>query len=224
LKSPRIIPWPVSNRPDAHIVDEVVAALRRGALVILPTDTVYGVAAKPGMPGVPRAPGTPGAEERLFRVKRRPDNKPIALLAADCRQVEAFPAELGVVGRALADRYWPGALTMVLKTGDTWEGFRVPNHPATQAILKAVGGVLRVTSANMSGEAPALTAAAAVAALGSAVELAVDAGPAPGGVPSTVVKIGFGRCDVLREGAIPGAEIAGIVHSAGGRFPDPAEK
>ena len=187
------------------MVDKVVSALRRGALVILPTDTVYGVAADPRMPG---------AEKRLFRAKRRPDDKPIPLLAADCRQVEASRAELGAAGRALAARYWPGALTLVLKTGTTWEGFRVPNHPATQAILKAVGGVLRVTSANVSGEPPALTAAAAVAALGSAVELAVDAGPAPGGVPSTVVKIGLGACDVLREGAIPGAEIAKIVRSA----------
>ena len=189
------------------MVDEVVSALRRGALVILPTDTVYGVAA---------GPCAPGAEERLFRVKRRPANKPIALLAADIRQVEASGAELGAISRALADHYWPVALTMVLKTGATWEGFRVPDHPVTLAILKAVGGVLRVTSANLSGEAPALTAAAAVAALGSAVELAVDAGPAPGGVPSTVVKIWPDRCDVLREGAIPAAEIAGIVGSRRG--------
>ena len=192
------------------MLDEVVATLRRGALVILPTDTVYGVAAAPG------TPGTPGADERLCRAKCRPDNKPIALLAADSRQVEAAKAELGVIGRALADRYWPGALTMVLKTGTIWEGFRVPNHPVTLAILKAMGGVLRVTSANMSGKAPALTAAAAVAALGSAVELVVDAGPAPGGVPSTVVKIERGRCDILREGAIPGAEIAEIVAAAEG--------
>jgi len=175
---------------------EVIAALRRGALVVLPTDTVYGVA---------------GAGERLSRIKRRPDGKPIALLAADSRQVEAAKAELGVIGRALANRYWPGALTMVLKTGAAWEGFRVPDHPVTLAILKALGGVLRVTSANLSGAAPALTAAAAVKALGSEIELAVDAGPAPGGVPSTVVKIGPDRCDVLREGAIPGSEIARIV-------------
>jgi len=214
LKAPRIIPWPVSNRPDVRVVDEVVSTLRRGALVILPTDTVYGVAADPGTPGVlcvPGMPGMPGAEERLLRVKRRPDNKPIALLAADTHQVEVTLAELGVIGHALADRYWPGALTMVLKTGATWEGFRVPNHPVTLAILKAMGGVLRVTSANISGEAPALTAAAAVAALGSAIALVVDAGPAPGGVPSTVVKIGCGRCDILREGAISGAEIAETV-------------
>jgi len=184
------------------MTDKVVAALRRGALVILPTDTVYGIAADPG---------APGAEERLFRAKRRPDNKPITLLAADIRQVEAARAELGAAGRALANRYWPGALTLVLKTGDTWEGFRVPNHPVALAILKAAGGMLRVTSANMSGEPPALTAAAAVAALGPAVELAVDAGPAPGGVPSTVVRIADNRCAVLREGAIPGAEIAATV-------------
>jgi len=72
----------VSNRPDVRVVDEVVSTLRRGALVILPTDTVYGVAADPG---------TPGAEKRLSRAKRRSDDKPIPLLAADCRQVEAFP-------------------------------------------------------------------------------------------------------------------------------------
>ena len=76
-----------------------------------------------------------------------------------------------------------------------------------------MGGVLRVTSANLSGEAPALTATAAVAALGSVIELAVDAGPAPGGVPSTAVKIALGRCDILREGAIPASEIAEIVAS-----------
>jgi len=193
------------------MVDEVVSALRRGALVILPTDTVYGVAADPATPGTP---GAPGAEERLFRAKLRPDNKPIPLLAADCRQVEASQAELGAAGRALAARYWPGALTMVLKTGAIWEGFRVPNHPATQAILKAMGGVLRVTSANVSGAPPTLTAAEAVVALGAAVELAVDAGPAPGGLPSTVVKVGLGRCDILREGAISGREIAALCRSA----------
>ncbi|MDD5676563.1 MAG: L-threonylcarbamoyladenylate synthase [Kiritimatiellae bacterium] len=188
----------------------MVSTLRRGGLVILPTDTVYGVAA---------APAAPGAEERLFRAKRRPDNKPIALLAADRCQVEACQGELGVFGRALADRYWPGALTMVLRTGNSWEGFRVPDHPVMLAILKAVRGVLRVTSANISGGAPALTAAAAIAALGSAVELAVDAGPAPGGMPSTVIKIWPGRYDVLREGAVPSAEIAGIAASLCERNP-----
>ncbi|MDD3089688.1 MAG: Sua5/YciO/YrdC/YwlC family protein, partial [Candidatus Omnitrophica bacterium] len=116
-------------------------------------------------------------------------------------------------------RYWPGALTLVLRIGDAWEGFRVPDHPVMLAILKALGGVLRVTSANMSGEAPALTAAAAIAALGSAVDLAVDAGPAPGGVPSTVVKIWPGRYEILREGAVPSAEIAGIVAALRKNYP-----
>lgn len=186
------------------MLDAVVATLRRGELVILPTDTVYGMAADPGVPG---------AEERLCRAKHRAANKPMALLAANVHQVQAFQAELGIIGHALAKRYWPGALTMVLKTGTTWEGFRVPDHPVTLAILKATGGVLRVTSANLSGEAPALTAPAAVAALGPVIELAVDAGRAPGGMPSTVVKIEHGRCDVLREGAIPASEIAELVAS-----------
>lgn len=183
----------------------MVYTLRQGALVILPTDTVYGVAADPG------TLGADGAAERLCRVKHRPTNKPITLLATDSRQVEAAQAQLGVIGHALAKLYWPGALTMVLKTGNTWKGFRVPNHPVTLAILKAMRGGLCVTSANLSGAMPALTAVAAATALGSAVELALDAGPAPGGMPSTVIKIWPDRCDILREGAIPGDQIAGVV-------------
>lgn len=209
VKIPRIIPCSPANRPDAWIVDEVVATLRRGAPVILPTDTVYGVAADPV------TLSAAGAAELLGRVKQRPAAKPITLLASDSRQVEASGAELGVIGHALAAHYWPGALTMVLKTGNTWEGFRVPNHPVALAVLKAMRGGLRVTSANLSGAMPALTAAAAVAALGAAVALALDAGPAPGGLPSTVIKIWPGRHEVLREGAIPGTEIAGVVAALG---------
>lgn len=179
-------------------MDEAVAVLRRGALLVMPTDTVYGVAADPRIPG---------AEQRLFRAKGRPEHKPIALLAADCAQIERRPVRLDPMARALAQRYWPGALTMVLPAGDRWEGFRIPDHAAALAVLRAAGGVLRVTSANRSGAPPALTAGAAVEALNDVVDLALDAGPASEERPSTVIQIGSGTLTILREGAIPGREI-----------------
>jgi len=183
---------------DPRVLNEALAVLRQGAILVLPTDTVYGMAADPRVTG---------AEQRLCQAKGRPEDKPIPLLTANCAQIERWPARLGPVARALAKRYWPGALTLVLPAGNGWEGFRIPDHAAAQAVLSAVGGALRVTSANRSGSAPALTAKAAAETLGGAVELVLDTGPAPGGRPSTVVQIGETTITILREGAIPGREI-----------------
>lgn len=195
MNKPRIVSWDAS---DPRVLNEALAVLRRGALLVLPTDTVYGMAADPR---------NHDAEQKLCRAKGRPGDKPIPLLAADCAQVERWPAKLGPVARALAERYWPGALTLVLPAGQGWEGFRIPDHAAARAIASAAGVALRVTSANRSGASPALTARAAAEALGDAVELVVDAGPAPGGRPSTVAQIGETTITILREGAIPGRDI-----------------
>jgi len=177
-----------------------VGALERGGVVVTPTDTVYGVAADPQVPG---------AEARLFHIKRRPDNKPVPLLIAGPEQLAAWGANLDGKGRRLADRFWPGALTLVLPVGGgRFEGFRVPDHPVILALLRSVGGALRVTSANVSGEPPALTAQAAVRDLGEGVDVVLDAGPVSGGVPSTVVKLEAGQYVVIREGAISAAALA----------------
>lgn len=178
--------------------------LRRGGLVIVPTETVYGLAADP------RAAGS---EASLREVKGREEGKPVALLAKDLEQVEAYGAILGPAARRLAARYWPGPLTLVLPAGmpgeggtQQYEGFRVPDHPMALALLDEVGGVLRVTSANLSGEPPAVTADEAREALDGQVNVVLDAGPAEGGVPSTVVKTEGELVEVLREGAIPATE------------------
>ena len=196
MKEARIIAW---DGVDPLILNQALAVLRRGALLVLPTDTVYGVAADPRLPG---------AEQRLGRAKGRAEDKPIPLLAADWTQIEQWPAQFSPAARRLARRYWPGALTMVLRVGaDRWEGFRIPQHAAALALLRGVGRPLRVTSANLSGAPPAVTAQAAAEALGKAVDLILDNGPSPGGRPSTVIRIENESVTILREGAIPGQEI-----------------
>ena len=182
------------RHPAPQFLTEAVAALRRGGLVLVPTETVYGLAADDH---------NPAALERLYAAKGRPQDKPIALLAADVSELERHGAKLTPTARRLAEKFWPGPLTLVLDSPAGWIGFRIPDHPVMLALLRAWGGVLAVTSANRSGEPPATTATAALAALEPFIALALDAGPANGGVPSTVVKVDGARVEILRVGAIP---------------------
>jgi L-threonylcarbamoyladenylate synthase len=184
------------------LVARVVRALEVGALVVLPTETVYGLAADARRPD---------ALARIYAVKRRDAGKPIALLADGVDSIVACGAALSPVAQRLAARFWPGALTLVLPCGGGWEGFRVPDAPLALAILRGVGGLLRVTSANASGEPAALTADAAVAALGERVELIVDGGHVSGGEASTVVKVENETVTVLRPGPITQAMLDAAV-------------
>lgn len=166
------------------------ALLNAGGVAVIPTDTVYGLAAHPAFPA---------AVERLYSIKGRARGKKIALLAADAAAVEAFGAPLPPMAQALAERHWPGALTMVV--GE--EGFRVPAHDWTRRLLAACGGVLRVTSANLSGGSPTTDAPQALADVGLSADLVVDDGPSPGGVPSTVVRVGSdGTMEIIRQGGV----------------------
>jgi tRNA threonylcarbamoyl adenosine modification protein (Sua5/YciO/YrdC/YwlC family) len=176
-------------------------ALRRGSLAVIPTETVYGLAGDPRVPGV---------LDRMFAAKGRDRAKPIPFLAASLEAVTACGAELNELEEKLARRFWPGPLTLVLGVGGGTEGFRVPDHAVALALLRETGGVLRATSANLSGEPPALTAAAALEALGSAVDVALDGGPVAGGIPSTVVKVENGKIRILRAGALSEAELVGL--------------
>lgn len=164
-----------------------------------PTDTVYGLAADPAVPG---------AIARLRAAKGRPARKPIPMLAASMEQAEAFGATFNPVERALASRFWPGPLTLALKAGRRNEGIRVPAHPVMQALLLAMGRPLRVTSANRSGQSAPLTLAEAMADLAGAVELGLDDGPSPLGVPSTVARVEGGRqIRILRRGALSASDL-----------------
>ncbi len=183
-------------------IEAAVAALAQGELVVLPTDTVYGVAADPAHPE---------ARRRLCAAKGRDADKPIPLLASSLEAVLRYGVRIGDPERRLATAFWPGPLTLVLAVDDRTEGFRIPDHPVALEVIRRSGGVLRVTSANRSGEPAATTAAAARAALGDLVAIFLDDGPSPGsGAASSVVDLRDGTLRVLREGALT----RGILESA----------
>ena len=178
-------------------LDEAVRVLTGGGVAVIPTDTVYGLAAHPDFPD---------AVARLYSIKARDERKPIALLAADAQAAARFLGrELPARAADLAARFWPGALTLVLPVADgsRFEGIRVPDHAWTRALLARCGGVLRVTSANMSGRRPATDAPAALAEVGLAADLVVDGGMSPGGEASTVAKVlADGTVEILRQGGV----------------------
>ena len=206
----RLIPDDAAGRAEA------VAILQAGGLVAMPTDTVYGL-------GV--ALGAKDGLKRLFAAKDRPLDRAIVLLAADLEQAGSVGV-LSPAARALAARFWPGALTLVLAqapgaglpaeltAGLSTIGIRVPDHESPRALARALGP-LPVTSANLSGAQDARDAAAVMAQLGDRIDLILDGGHTRGGVPSTIVDCSGELPRVLREGAIDAAAIAGVLGESG---------
>jgi L-threonylcarbamoyladenylate synthase len=217
----RIVPDGATGREAA------LEALRSGGLVAFPTDTVYGI-------GV--SPGAPDGIARLFAAKRRPPDRAIVLLLGSAADAEAI-AELTPAGAALAGAFWPGGLTIVLPRrpdgafrlsltagGEPLAtiGVRVPDHAAPRHLAAALGA-LPTTSANRSGEPEAANAAAIDAQLGDALDLILDAGPAPGGPPSTVADASGDVVRIVRRGAVTEAAIAEVLRAAGLPAPEGVE-
>ncbi|MBN2684528.1 MAG: hypoxanthine phosphoribosyltransferase [Pontiellaceae bacterium] len=176
------------------------AVLNEGGLVIVPTETVYGIACNPEIPG---------AMEKLMAAKGRDGDKPIARLAADAEQVADLAIRWNSGLQALAEKYWPGALTIVLETAEGWTGFRIPDHAVALQLARICRAPLALTSANLSGEPDTRTAQEAMASVEA--DLALDSGPsAEQAIPSTVVKVDGDRIECLREGKIPFQEIEHI--------------
>ena len=181
-------------KADEAGLGEAARTLLAGGVAVVPTDTVYGLAAHPGFPDAVR---------RLYTIKERAAAKPIALLASDADAAERFLGGMDAQARRLAARHWPGALTLVLPCArGGFEGVSVPDLAFTRELAARCGGVLRVTSANLSGGQPATAAAQALADVGLGADVVVDGGVSPGGVASTVAKCAGGVLEVLREGPV----------------------
>ncbi len=189
-------------------VEAACAVLDQGGLVVVPTDTVYGLAARPTDSEAVRA---------VYRAKGRPEGMHLPVLASDVDQVRALGVAYGPAAQELAGRWWPGPLTMAfsfeagsrrpewLKERDE-VAVRIPDHPFLRSLL-AQTGVLVVTSANPHGLPTPLTAGDVAGGLGSFVDVILDGGPLTE-VPSTLVNVSGITAVVEREGVIPAHEIA----------------
>lgn len=202
-RGPAILP---ASDPDALL--SAAAAMRAGGIVGIPTETVYGIAV------VPQAE----ALAAVIRAKQRPEEKGIPLLIDGLDQLVGL-VEISGQAQRLAERYWPGALTLVLAVhrpelipplltgGRDTLALRIPDHPVPRALARELGPIA-VTSANRSGEPPTKTAAALIETVGDSLALVLDDGPARGGVASTVVSIAVdGSWTLLREGDLDGSDI-----------------
>ena len=193
---------------DSTALNRASRALNQGQLVVIPTDTVYGVAARLDRPD---------AIARLYVAKGRPEDKAIPVLISSPDRLARLTRDLPAGAAAFVARFWPGALTVALPRsaavpdlvaagGDT-VGLRMPDHPFALALIAACGGALAVTSANRSGEPSVRDAAAVAAALGAAIDLIVDGGQTPGGVASTVIALDAAGPHVLRDGPFDAATL-----------------
>jgi L-threonylcarbamoyladenylate synthase len=202
---------PVDHPEAAHRAAE---ALAEGGLVVLPTDTVYGVAADLW---------NEDAVAALYAAKGRPPDKAVPILLADAEDALRVATGLPEMARALAENYWPGPLTMVM--GKRPEvphivsalptvGLRVPDHEGTRVVIREAGGALAVTSANRSGAPESLTADKALEALGEDLALVLDGGRCAGGQPSTVVDVTGSHLRILRPGPLTEAELRAVLERA----------
>ena len=197
-----------ATAPDA--IERAAKVLRAGAIVAIPTETVYGLAVLPEERGI----------ERLLSAKRRSADKGIQLLIDSVEQARSV-ALLPATAERLAAAFWPGPLTLVLPRrpdatlppqlsgGRPTLGLRLPDHHVPRLLARALGP-LAASSANITGQPDATTAGLVLASLGNLVALVIDDGPARGGVPSTVVDCtsSDGRPRILRVGALTEVEIA----------------
>lgn len=190
-------------RPDAAGIAAAVRVLRRGGVIGMPTETVYGLAAD-------ALDAT--AVRRIFAIKGRPADNPLIVHLRSASELERVVAATTPLADALARTFWPGPLTLVLEVGEdvpavTTGGLRtvavrVPDHPVAAALLTAVDRPLAAPSANRSGRPSPTTAEHVAADLGDDLEVVLDGGPCPVGVESTVVDARGDEPVVLREGSV----------------------
>ena len=196
------------------MVDYAAGFIKRGQVVGVPTDTFYGLAADPF---------NLAAIEAAFRVKGRPETKALPILVSSIDQAVTLIRDVPNSFLVLAQKFWPGALTLVVEathrlplkvTGNTGRvALRWANMAVPTAIIEAVGGPITGTSANLSGFPSCTTANQIVKQLGDRLPLVLDAGDTGGILASTIVRLDGDHWNVVREGAIPESEIKQALHA-----------
>lgn len=185
--------------PDNKLIKLAAKILKSGGIVAMPTDTVYGIAA---------IPSNKKAVERLYKIKKRENKKPIALLVSSKLMAAKFAAGMPKTAAKMINKYWPGPLTIIFKkkksvpdfltSGLPTIGIRMPGNNIALKLIRACGGALAVTSANISGK-KAATTAKEIASLKD-IDLILDGGRSGIGAPSQVIFVNNDRIEILRKG------------------------
>jgi L-threonylcarbamoyladenylate synthase len=205
----------LNSAADSTAIDAAAAALRRGALIVYPTETLYGLGADTN---------NPAALDALVALKVRTDHKPISVLIVGSAMLNEVAARITPLARRLIARFWPGPLTLVvaarpslsniLTGGGRTIGVRWSSHPIANALVEKLGSPVTTPSANPAGDTPPTTIAQARAYFGDRVAHYVDGGRLPGGMASTVVDVTGDQPRVLREGAIAASALLAALAEA----------
>jgi len=177
-------------------------AVKRGRIILFPTETVYGL-------GVDSR--NPRAIEKLYRLKERAREKPFQWLVADVEAARAASPGWNELADKLTRAFWPGPLTLVVRARKGTIGWRMPQHEWLLEFLRQLGRPLIATSANRSGGRPVQSCAEAVKLFGSRIGVAMDGGEIREGRVSTVMSVVRGKPEMLRGGAIPEEEIQRVL-------------
>jgi L-threonylcarbamoyladenylate synthase len=202
-------------------IEEAARILRNGGLVAFPTETVYGLGADAS---------NASAVRKVFAVKGRPADHPVIVHVAEASELKHWAAEVPRAAWILAEKFWPGPLTLVLRRaphvsdlvtgGQDTVAIRVPSHPVARRLLKAFGGGVVAPSANKFGRVSPTTAEHVRAELGDAVDLVLDGGACTVGIESTIVDLTREPPAILRPGHISAAQIAEALSQALGESTD----
>ena len=192
-----------ADRPDPEVLDAAAAVLRSGGTVAFPTESFYGLGADAL---------SPEAVRRVFRIKGRPESKPLLVLVGSMERALALVEGASPGVRELMARHWPGPLTLVLRAaplvptevtaGSGTVGVRVPGHAVALGLVRSAGMPLTAPSANPSGSAPPTRASEVAASFGEAVDFILDAGATAGGAGSTLADCTVWPPRILRQGPI----------------------
>jgi len=191
------------STPEASIIADAARCLLDGGLVAFPTETFYGLGANAM---------DQNAVRRVFEAKGRQKSNPLLVLVDSVKMAESLTLEISETARGLIDRYWPGALTLVfraapdlpseLTAGTGTIGIRMSGHRVALELVRAVGSPVTAPSANPRGDPSPTTARAVLEKLNGSIDLILDGGPTPGGLPSTVLDVTVAPPRLIRQGAV----------------------
>ena len=193
MSSTKVVKVDPKNSEDKHL-REAAEVIKNGGLVIIPTETVYGIAAN----GLNQK-----TLERLYEIKKRPKDRPFSLHIADKEKVDELALGITPVAYRLMDKFWPGPLTLILNSKEKGTlGIRMPDNRIALEIIRQAGVPVVCPSANISGEKPPVNFEEAIKDLDGFVDFAVNAGPTEHKAESTIVDLTLEGVKVIREGAI----------------------